>query len=155
MCFTPGQPEENAVRCSCNCLLHFAEKCYVVFSASSLSVRWLDAAESKEKQQSVTQVLDRGMNSSGVVWGSVWVRAEGWKCERGGMSQTSDSESGVCLFWSGLLTIATYAHRNLCRSLDKHKQLWKLFFFLLIAEFGSRKHSSAIVNWYYLSTLQL
>lgn len=146
--FTPGQPEENAFRCSCNCLLHFAEKCYVVFSAFSLSVRWLDVAESKEKQQSVTQVLDRGMNSSGVVWGSVWVRAEGWKCERGGMSQTSDSESGVCLFWSGLLTIATYAHCDLSRSLAKHKQLWKLLF-LLIAEFGYRKHNSAIVNWYY------
>lgn len=46
---TPGQPEENAFRCSCNCLLHFAEKCYVVFSAFSLSVRWLDVAESKRK----------------------------------------------------------------------------------------------------------
>lgn len=144
--FTPGQPEENAFRCSCNCLLHFAEKCYVVFSACQLDDSMLP--NPKEKQQSVTQVLDRGMNSSGVVWGSVWVRAEGWKCEWGRMSQTSDSESGVCLFWSGLLTIATYAHCDLSRSLDKRKQLCKLLF-LLIAEFRSRKHTSAIVNTHY------
>lgn len=139
---TPGQPEEPAFRCPGNCLLHFAVKCYAVFSASSLSVGL----------SSHRSVLLNPKKNTGV-----WHRcsAGGWIHQvlfegtfesrlRGG----SESGAGwVCLVWSGLLTIPTYARRDLSRRrLDKHTQLWRLLF-LLLADFGSTKLNNAIGNW--------
>lgn len=91
---------------------------------------------------------DRQMSSSGVVWGILWVTAEGWKWEWGRMSQTSVFRMRSALFWSRSLTIATCAQCDLSRRrVDLHRQCWRLlflFYFSFILAFSAKNS-----NWYY------
>lgn len=93
---------------------------------SRIEFSWHDAAESNERHESATQVLNRRLNSSGVVWGILLVTGEGWKWEWGRMSQTA-----VFRVRSASLLIHIAHHSNLCSlrpEQEEVRQLWRLLF---------------------------
>lgn len=134
MCFrTPGQSEEKAFRWFGNCVLHFAEMCYVVFSACGLSVGLSSLGTMLLNQTKDMRVRHRcstdGWIHQVLFEASFESQVRGGSESEVGWVKPQFSESGVHLFWSTLLTIATCAHHDLSRRrLEMHRQLWRLLF---------------------------
>lgn len=108
---------------------------------------WHDAAGSNVRCESVTQVLSRRLDSSGVVGGVLSLTAEASERELGWV-KPQFSETGTRLFWSGLLTMATCTQRNLSRGrLDMQRQLWRLLFLFSFSILLTLSVNYSTVSW--------